>query len=358
MIAATAYTRDGPRAVDDPAAISDAVGHRGTVVWVDLVDPTEDDLRCVQHEFALHPLAMEDAVKHGQRPKLERYPPWSPSAKTDGDPGDGAGAGDGSSDPGDGAGAGETQRRRPGTHAFLVAYSADLVEVDLFAGPGWLVSVRAAGENDEEPFEIEGTRHRFEKATPEEATSGFLLYIILDELVDGYFSQADAIEDRLEELEDKIFLEGTDERVLQRDLYALRRDLVAFRRRVQPLREVLAGLLRKEVEWVDDLTLTHLQDVHDHVLRVIDQIDSHREVMGNAVEAHLALMSNRMNGVMKKMTSWGAILLGSTLVAGIYGMNFQHMPELDWRLGYPFALSIMVVLTVVLYLLFRRRDWM
>ena len=100
------------------------------------------------------------------------------------------------------------------------------------------------------------------------------------------------------------------------------------------------------------------QDVYDHVLRATDQIDAQRELMGNAVEAHLAIISNRMNEVMKTMTSWGALLLGSTLIAGIYGMNFEHMPELGWALGYPFAIALMMVATVSGYLAFKRRDWL
>jgi len=98
--------------------------------------------------------------------------------------------------------------------------------------------------------------------------------------------------------------------------------------------------------------------VYDHVLRAIDQLDSQRELLNNAVDAHLAIVSNRMNQVMKKMTSWGAILLGSTLVAGIYGMNFADMPELHWRFGYPYAIGLMVAITIALYIYFRRRDWL
>src|SRR6185503_9260896 len=120
----------------------------------------------------------------------------------------------------------------------------------------------------------------------------------------------------------------------------------------------LSSLLRREVEWIDEATVVHLQDVYDHVLRSIDLIDSQRELMGNAVDAHLAIISNRMNMVMKKMTSWGAILLGSTLVAGIYGMNFHDLPELSWHFGYPFALSLMALITIFGYIFFRRKDWL
>jgi len=317
-ISVSTYTADGPRHDIDPADISEIVGTDGTLVWVDALDPSDADFTCIQEEFALHHLAMEDAAKHGQRPKLERYP----------------------------------------THAFVVAYSSSFAEVDLFIGPGWIVSVRAPGE-DGRPWPIETARSRFERSGPEEATSGYLLYLLLDELVDGYFDRTDAGEDRLEEIEEKIFEKQLgDERETQQALYDMRRELVTFRRRVQPLREVVSALLRQEIAWIDPVALLHFQDVYDHVLRAIDLLDSQRELLNNAVDAHLAIMSNRMNEVMKKMTSWGAILLGSTLVAGIYGMNFAHMPELAWRWGYAYAIGLMVMITIVGYFSFKRRDWL
>jgi magnesium transporter len=220
------------------------------------------------------------------------------------------------------------------------------------------VSVRGCGP-DGQPWSIDAARRRFERSGPEEATSGFLLYLILDALVDGYFDHTDDVEDLLENIEESIFTdEKRRERDVQEELFDVRRKLVLFRRKVVPLRDVVSALLRKEVEWIDDATLVHLQDVYDHLLRSVDLIDSHRELLGNAVDAHLAIISNRMNEVMKKMTSWGAILLGSTLVAGIYGMNFVHMPELKWQYGYAWALGLMVALTIGGYWFFRRKDWL
>src|SRR5207248_9436532 len=175
----------------------------------------------------------------------------------------------------------------------------------------------------------------------------------------GYFEATDKAEDELEELEDKIFAEQlAEERAVQQQLFDIRRRLLRFRRAVVPLREVLASLLRGEVKWIDEHTTTYLQDVYDHVLRAVDQLDSQRELMGNAVDAHLAITSNRMNSVMKRMTSWGAILLGSTLIAGIYGMNFIHMPELRWRYGYLYALGLMLTITIVGYRYFKSKDWL
>jgi len=290
----------------------------GTLRWLDVVDPTDEEFARLHDEFRLHPLALEDAREHGQRPKLEQYP----------------------------------------DHAFLVVKSKELAEVDIFFGATWLVTVRERGP-DGAVCSLDSARARFERTKADCASVGFLLYTILDELVDGYFDATDAAEDRLEEVEERIFTEGLpDERDMQQRLFDIRRELLVFRRAIVPLREVIGALLRREVEWIDDSTAVHLQDVYDHVLRAIDLVDGQRELMGNAVDAHLALISNRMNQVMKSMTSWGAILLGSTLVAGIYGMNFRHMPELQWRYGYAFALGLMLVITIVGYKYFRKRDWL
>ncbi len=302
----------------DPNDIASLARGDDGLLWVDLVDPDEDDLSCIEKQFDLHPLALEDVRKHHQRPKLEQYP----------------------------------------THAFVVAYSSGLQEVDLFIGDRWLVTVREH-DDDGRSWDDSGARLRFERLTPEVATVGFLLYVLLDELVDGYFSAADHAEDVLEEVEDDIFDDRQSElRSIHERLFEVRRHLVQFRRVVVPLRDVVAALLRGEVEAVDEAARVHMQDVYDHVLRVVDQLDAHRELVGNAVDANLAMASNRMNEVMKRMTSWGAILLGSTLVAGIYGMNFEHMPELGWRLGYPFALFLMMGITFGGYRYFKGKDWL
>ncbi|CAN5781669.1 magnesium/cobalt transporter CorA [soil metagenome] len=316
-IAVQVYDAKGSAPLDDPAEISDVVRRDDCVLWVDLVDPTDDDFSRVSEEFELHPLAMEDARKHGQRPKLEHYP----------------------------------------SHAFLVAYSKELAEVDLFVGGNWVVSVRERNRSGEH-WSLDVVHARVERGGGR-VDVGYLVYSILDELVDGYFEAIDAFEDTVEAFEERVLTEqvGRDGDI-QAELLALRRRLVEFRRVLVPLRDVMGTLMRGDVAWVDDATRLHLQDVFDHVLRAIESLDSQRELVGNAVDAYLALASNRMNEVMKRMTSWGAILLGSTLVAGIYGMNFEHMPELGWRYGYPFALGIMVLITLAGYRSFSRRDWL
>jgi len=317
MIVAHEYGPDRTREVD-PGDISTMVDNPN-LLWVDVGEPTEADLARLQQEFSLHPLAMEDVREHHQRPKLEKYP----------------------------------------THAFMVVYSSQLQEVNVFVGPTWVITVRETADGDAEPWSVDNAKARFDRTHPEDCDVGFLVYVLLDEIVDGYFDETDRAEDRIEELEDLIFTDThRSETEVQQRLFQIRRRLVKYRRAIVPMREVVASLLRKEVDWIEDHDVVLLQDVYDHVLRVIDLLDSGRELMGNAVDAHLAIINNRMNSVMKKWTSWGAILLLSTLVAGIYGMNFKHMPELSWRFGYAYALGLMVTITVVGYWYFKKKDWL
>jgi magnesium transporter len=333
VLSVLAFAGESVETVDDPDRISELAADTGQLLWLDLVDATERDLERLRQEFDLHHLAVEDVLRPGQRPKLEHYP----------------------------------------THAFIVAYVSDedptdLPELDLFIGPNWVVTVRkrnSAGRC----LDLDPIRTRFDRTRDDSCGPGFLLYTILDEVVDGYFDLTDRMDEAIESLEDDIFEEfaptkdhGTDgmaaEAPIQRKLLDLRKGLLHFRRRVIPLREVVLALLRREVPWVEESVTVYLQNVLDHLLRVADQIDAERELMGNAVDAHLATVSNRVNDIMKKMTSWGAILLISTLIAGIYGMNFKHMPELDSPLGYPLALGTMVLTTVGLYIYFRRKKWL
>jgi magnesium transporter len=288
------------------------------LLWVDVTAPNDEDLSCLQQEFELHPLAIEDVRHREQRAKLERY----------------------------------------GDHFFIVAYTTDLKEVNFFWGPNWLVSVRDSPDASA-VVSLETAKARFERSRPDPPTSSFLLYVLLDQIVDGYFVATDKSEDELEDLEEQIFGEQLpDERSIQEELFDVRRRLLVFRRAVAPLREVVAAILRKDVEWVDETTLTNMQDVYDHVLRAVDQVDAQRELLSNAVDAHLAIISNRMNSVMKKTSSWGAILVVATLVAGIYGMNFENMPELQWEFGYLWALGLIAAVMGSLYWYFSRKDWL
>jgi magnesium transporter len=302
----------------EPAGIGRARARTDRLLWVDAVDPSETELAQLQAQFELHPLAIEDVRERHQRAKLEHYR----------------------------------------THSFLVAHSAGFVEVNLFVGPSWLITIREEAQSAAH-WPVERARHRYERTRRGPTSVGHLVYVLLDELVDGYFDALDGIEDGLERIEDSIFAETLgDERPLQQELYGIRRTLLAHRHAVAPLRDVLAAILRKEAPWAGDDTLVHLQDVYDHVLRILELIDSHRELLSNAVDAHLAITSNRISDSMKRMTSWGAILLGSTLVTGIYGMNFRNVPELDWRFGFAWAIGLMLAITAVGYRYFRSRRWL
>jgi magnesium transporter len=320
MLTTTVIRADG--VVEHDGLVLGDLGTEGSLVWVDSTGPDEGDLALLAEAFPLHELAVEDVSRHGQRAKLEIYP----------------------------------------DHAFLVAYAraadGDLSEVDLFVGPGWLVSVRETNELGE-VFELDVVKERYRRVRDLDRGAGFLLYVLLDALVDGYFDAIEESEDELERVEEILFdLGPPPEGALQRDLLELRKALVMFRRRVVPLRDVVLSILRREVEWIEEEAIIYFQDVLDHLLRVIDQIDTQRELMGNVVDASLALSGNRMNQVMKKMTSWGAILIVATLIAGIYGMNFKNMPELGWHYGYFFALGSMLVVTGGLYLYFKRKSWL
>ncbi|HEX2274704.1 MAG TPA: magnesium/cobalt transporter CorA [Acidimicrobiales bacterium] len=318
MITARVYHGGDVKEIDS-ADISEVLGEPDRMLWVDVSDPIDTDLECLQDEFGLHPLAIEDVRHRHQRPKLEKYP----------------------------------------GHDFVVAYTAGLQEVDIFIGPSWVVSVRERDSHGP-AWSIEGVLTRFEGASPKEATPGFLLYVLLDVLVDGWFAVTEASEDALEELEDRIFGEHDDDQDLsvQQAMFDTRRRLLTYRRAIAPLREVVGSLMRREVRWIDGATATNLQDVYDHVLRAVDHLDSQRELLDNAVDAHLAMTSHRVNRAMERMTAWGAILLGATLVAGIYGMNFDHMPELGWSHGYLWALGVMATITIVGYRYFKGKGWL
>ncbi len=313
----------GSKEITEHERISDLVGESACLLWVDVLDPSEDDLNLIQQEFSLHPLAMEDLRHPGQRPKIERYD----------------------------------------THAFLVVYASNgnprhLSELNLFIAEGWMVSVRHSYQGDP-CVDVLQIGQRFDRTREGHNTVGFLLYTLLDSVVDTYFDALDSTEDELEQIESRIFVvDGPNESTLQQDLLVLRRELLMFRRRVVPLRDVLQTILRQEVRPVREDVQRYFQDVLDHTLRVIDTLETQRELLGNAVDAHLAVVNNHMNDIMKKMTSWGAILFGAALITGVYGMNFQYMPELSWHYGYFIALGLMLTLTTGLYTWFKKKGWL
>jgi magnesium transporter len=308
--------------------LADAIEPNKALLWVDAADPTAAELDSLTTQLQISPMAAEDLHHGGQRTKLEHYR----------------------------------------DHFHVAVHDCTLVEdrlvtreIDIVFGDGWVLSVRQPSDDpaDRAPFAIDAVIRRFEvERTAEQAKDeGFLIWALLDVVVDRYFEAADRFDDRLDDVEEIVFSTDKSDDI-PREVVDLRRAMVNFRRAVAPLREVLAAMLRREADCLGEAALVHLQDVYDHVLRVTDWIETQRELLTGLLEADLAVVSTRMNRVMKRMTSWGAILLGSTLIAGVYGMNFESMPELNWKYGYAFALGSMLALTTFLYVWFKRRDWL
>ena len=297
-------------------------------VWIDAIDPTDEELRQVQRELDLHDLAVEDSMRWGQRAKVDFYP----------------------------------------EHLFLVAHGIDLDqhdtivdrEVHLFAGGGYFV----ATVRREPLFEFGNVADRFASA-PDLSTEGigYLLYLILDEIVDGYLDGIERFEDLSDDIEDDVASDDDANappqatRDLARRIFLLRQQVVRFRRLTSPMREVVDLLLETPTVVTQPLT-PYFRDVLDHVIRSMELTDNVRDLLTSARELQLAQVSNRLNVVMKKLTAWAAIILIPTLIAGIYGMNFRDMPELDWTFGYPLALGIMLLSAGLLYRTFRKRDWL
>jgi magnesium transporter len=306
----------------------DAIDPKKAPLWVDCVDPTDAELDSLTAQFQISHITAEDLHHGGQRTKLEHFREHFHVAVHD---------------------------------CLLVEDRLVTREIDIVFGDGWVLSVRQRSDDPDNPapFELDPVVHRFEVERTSEAADdeGFLIWAFLDVIVDRYFDISDRFDDRLDDVEEIVFSATTGDDI-PREVFDLRRVMVNFRRVVAPLREVLAALLRREATCIGDEAIAHLQDVYDHVLRATDWIETQRDLLTGLLEADLAVVSNRMNKVMKRMTSWGAILLGSTLIAGIYGMNFRTIPELDWAFGYPFALGLMLTLTIVLYTWFKRRDWL
>ena len=300
--------------------ISEVLKQETMLVWVDALNPSADELAQIGEEFGLHPLALEDAEHAHQRPKIEDY---------------------------DG-------------HVFVVAYGAamnegggiDLRELSLFVSARFVVTIRHSAD-----LTLDVARQRLDH-TPEMVRGGgpHVGYAILDELIDSYFPIVELFEDRIEQAENEL-LTGSGTADALPAAFQIKRDILVFRRAVAPLRDVLGRVVRIDKAVLGVELDAEYRDLYDHVLRVYDELDTQRDLLTGVLEAHLSVVSNRLNEVVLRLSSWGAIVLVPTLIAGIYGMNFDHMPELHWRLGYPYALTVMVLVSTALWAIFRRRRW-
>ncbi len=325
MIIDCAHYKDGERQQDGKLSLEQAArcvtGAQGEFVWLGLFEPSADELREVAEQFHLHELAVEDAELAHQRPKLEDYEDsFFIVLKT--------------------------------TYYDEEAEQVHFGEIHLFVARDYVIHVRHG-----EGSELTGARRRLEQR-PELLKQGTpsVVWAILDKVVDDYYPVAQGIEDDIEEVEAQVFGEG--EQPTER-IYFLKREVIEFHRAVGPLLIPLETLEAGGVSRaIDDELRRFFRDVADHARRIDEQVNSQRELLTSALEANLALVSVRQNDVIKEISSWAAIITVPTFIASVYGMNFQHMPELRWRIGYPLALVTMAVAVFLLYRFFKRVGWL
>ncbi|HEX9635475.1 MAG TPA: magnesium/cobalt transporter CorA [Candidatus Limnocylindria bacterium] len=294
----------------------------GSLIWLDLVSPGKAELELLSTKLALHPLALEDLENRRQRPKVDTYPGQYVIVAYEVLPGKAHGR---SYEPGE---------------IHMIATTDSLVTVHWAPSPV-----------------IEDVRERFRhrSSTIGQSTGG-LLYAVLDGVADGYFPLLDRLSDQIEQLEERI-VAGRQNSELLRDVLHVKRKLLELRRIVAPLRDVANALLRRDLEIVDAATVPYYQDLYDHLVRVLDSVDLYRDLVAAALDANLAVQSNSLNVIVKRLTAFTVLLMVPTLLAGIYGMNFDFMPELSWPWGYPAALGLMAASVIGLGIFFRSRDW-
>jgi magnesium transporter len=321
-----AVYRDGRRAAE-PGDLSElhAASESGdAVAWLSLYEPGEEEFEAVAREFQLHELAVEDAVKAHQRPKLDRYDDT----------------------------------------LFIVLRPARYIdqtetvlfgELAIFAGPRFVITVRHGDETELGPV-----RRRLE-ANPDLLRRGpmAIVHAILDYVVDGYEPVIEGLENDIDQIEDEVF-DGSP--TVSRRIYELAREVLKFQRATAPLNELVARLMKEP--GVGEEERRYLRDVKDHALHTEEVAAAYTALLQNILSVNLTLETKALNEVslsqneqVKKISAWAAILFAPTLIGTIYGMNFDHMPELHWTLGYPFALSLMVLVSVALYLTFKRSRW-
>jgi magnesium transporter len=326
MIIDCAHYRDGARQHDEPLEIERAAalaraGGGSEFIWLGLHEPSRAELDRVGAEFGLHELALEDAYDPHERPKLEEYD----------------------------------------DSFFIVLKTARYVderevvefgEINLFLGSGYAIVVRQGEGSD-----LTVARRRLE-SRPELLSEGpaAVAWAVIDKIVDDYMPVVDGIDNDIQEVEEEVFAGGPGESAQR--IYFLKREVIDFHHSVFPLLAPLESLERGAYPQVGDTLRRFFRDVADHARRVNERVHAHRELLTSVLEANLALVSVRQNEVVKQISAWAAIIAVPTLIASIYGMNFEHMPELDSEIGYPLALLVMAIAVLVLHRFFRRVGWL
>jgi magnesium transporter len=325
MIVNCAAYENGCRVRNIPIEeISEVLKVPSQFVWVGLHEPDEPLLRQIQEEFGLHDLAVEDALRAHQRPKLEEY-------------GDGLFV------------VLRTARLEEGGDGHIA-----LGETHIFVGPKYIVSIRhgASASYADVRLRCETTPHLLKKGP------GFVLYAVMDFVVDHYFPVIDQLEDRLDTIEEEIFSAGAPDRGAVERIYELKRDLLVGKRAVSPLVDICNRLMRFDLAVIPEDTRPYFRDVYDHAIRINETIDTLRELVTSALEAKLSLISVEQSDITKQLAAWAAIIAIPTMIAGIYGMNFEFMPEVHWKYGYFVVIAIMFGACGLLYWRFKKAGWL
>ncbi len=299
-------------------AATDLLSRRDANLWLHFDTPTEEELDFLKENFAIHHLTIEDIVNQNQRPKIEPFENYVYLAI-------------------------HPLRRE-------AKWEIEPSELDLLLGRGWIVSVHYG------PLPGLIDNSQLHERIPAALGRGadFLLYTLVDLVVDSYFPITDDVEDKIDSLEDRLLLRahpGDMNRLL-----SLKRSIVHIRRAVTPQREVLNQLTRHDFPFVRPENLVYFRDVYDHLIRIAEELDSLRDILSSVLEIHLASTSNQLNATMKRLTAYGTIFVAITAIAGIYGMNFKFMPELEWRYGYFVVLGVMAAISLGLYFYFKKRG--
>jgi magnesium transporter len=322
MIVDLAVYKDGKREPDPPLEQAfESCREPGTLVWIGLHEPSDDEFDSVRREFGLHELAVEDALKGHQRPKLEVYD--------------------------------DTLFLVLKTARYFEPDTLEFGEILMFVGDQFIVTVRHG-----EASPLHDVRLQLEKR-PQMLThgTGAIMHAILDKVVDDYTPVLTALDIDITELEAAAFGDEISMHLTER-IYRLKRQMIDLHRATAPLTEPVGRLADGRFDVVNEDIKPYFRDVYDHLLRTVNQADTFRELLTSILEANLTQVSVRQNEQMRAISAWAAIIAVPTLIAGIYGMNFRNMPELRWHYGYPIALALMIVLCIALYKFFRRIEWL
>jgi magnesium transporter len=315
---------EGGRRLDGDVGVHEAMEqcrHPNCFTWIGLYEPTEEEFESIRSEFDLHPLAVEDAIHAHERPKLEVF----------------------------------------ADVVFIVLKTARYVdpteviklgEILIFLGHDYVITVRHG-----EASELGGVRRRLEE-NPEllQHGPGAVLHAIVDRVVDDYAPAIAGLGEDIDQVEDQVF-SGVRTSAAER-IYKLKREVLQFEHGVGPLVEPVDRLARGKYDVIHPEVRTYFRDVNDHLLRAHDQLESYRDLLTSILQANLTQVGVRQNEDMRKISAYVAMAAVPTLIAGIYGMNFQHMPELGWEAGYPMALVLMATIVGFLFWRFKRAGWL